>query len=41
LQHARRHANLYIDSNNLTPDEVLQKTLSFLAAHEPKSGSPV
>jgi deoxyadenosine/deoxycytidine kinase len=41
LQHARRHASLYIDSNNLTPDEVLQKTLSFLAAHEPKSGSPV
>lgn len=34
LQHARQHASLYIDSNSLTPDQVLQKTLFFLTSHE-------
>lgn len=34
LQHARTHANFYIDSNELTPAEVLQKTLDFLAPLE-------
>lgn len=38
LQHARQHARLYIDSNDLTPDEVLQKTLVFLTAYDPKYG---
>jgi hypothetical protein len=41
LQHARRHASLYIDSNNLNPDEVLQKTLVFLTAHGLKSGDAI
>jgi hypothetical protein len=38
LGHARRHASLYIDSNALTPDEVLQQTLAFLSAYDIKSG---
>ena len=40
LQHARSHANIYIDSNNLTPAEVLQKTLDFLASVEPNAKGP-
>jgi thymidylate kinase len=32
LQHARAHANIYIDSNHLAPAEVLQKVLDFLAS---------
>lgn len=35
LQHARAHANIYIDSNDLTPAEVLQKTLDFLESIDP------
>jgi deoxyadenosine/deoxycytidine kinase len=34
LHHARAHANIYIDSSELTPAEVLQKTLDFLAPLE-------
>jgi deoxyadenosine/deoxycytidine kinase len=30
LQHARKHASLYIDSDDLTPSQVLQKTIEFL-----------
>jgi ABC-type glutathione transport system ATPase component len=30
LGHARAHAHLIIDTNNLTPDQVLQKALDFL-----------
>jgi GTPase SAR1 family protein len=41
LQHARRHAGLYIDSNYLTPDEVLQKTLVYLSAHDLESGDTI
>jgi hypothetical protein len=36
LRHARRHASLYIDSNNLNRDEVLQKTLVYLTTHNLK-----
>ncbi len=36
LLHARQHANLYIDTSNLSPKEVLQKALDFLASVEPK-----
>lgn len=38
LVHARQHANLYIDSNNLTPNEVLRKVLDFLTATDPDPG---
>jgi len=31
LRHARQHADLYINTNALTPQEVLEKTLVFLA----------
>jgi deoxyadenosine/deoxycytidine kinase len=37
LQHARVNANIYIDSDELTPAEVLQKTIDFLASLEPKT----
>jgi deoxyadenosine/deoxycytidine kinase len=30
LSHARRHAQIVIDTDDLTPDEVLQKVLEFL-----------
>ncbi len=30
LAHARAHANLYIDTDSLNPDQVLQKALDFL-----------
>jgi len=30
LAHAREHANLLIETDNLTPEEVLQKVLDFL-----------
>lgn len=30
LQHALRHADLYIETDDLTPAEVLDRTLSFL-----------
>lgn len=30
LSHAREHAGLYIDTNTLTPDQVLSKCLEFL-----------
>jgi cytidylate kinase len=30
LQHAREHANLLIDTDDLTPEEVLQKALDYL-----------
>lgn len=30
LRHARQHADLYIDTDDLTPDEVLDEALSFL-----------
>jgi len=32
LIHAREHANLLIDTNNLTPEQVLQKALDFLTS---------
>lgn len=31
LSHARAHANLLIETDNLTPDDVLQRALGFLA----------
>ena len=30
LRHAREHANLYIDTDRLTPQQVLDQALSFL-----------
>jgi cytidylate kinase len=30
LEHARQHAHLLIDTDDLTPEEVLQKVLEFL-----------
>ncbi len=30
LAHARQHAHLLLDTDNLTPDQVLQKVLGFL-----------
>ena len=32
LAHAREHANLLIETDDLTPDEVLQKALDFLTS---------
>ena len=32
LAHARQHAHCYIDTDGLTPDEVLEKALACLAA---------
>jgi cytidylate kinase len=32
LAHAREHAHLMIDTDNLTPEQVLQKALDFLGA---------
>lgn len=34
LAHARRHADLYIDTNPLTIEEVVEKVLNFLAEME-------
>lgn len=31
LRHARRCADLYLDTDGLTPDQVLDRTLAFLA----------
>ncbi len=30
LAHARQHANLSIDTDNLTPEQVLQQVLAYL-----------
>ena len=30
LAHARQHAHLFIDTDHMTPDQVLQKALDFL-----------
>ena len=30
LEHARQHAHVVIDTDDLTPDQVLQKALAFL-----------
>jgi thymidylate kinase len=38
LRHARQHASLVIDSDELTPGEVLQKVLEFLATDDRSSG---
>ncbi len=35
LAHARAHADLYLDSSALTPDEVAERVEHFLAAQEP------
>ena len=31
LAHARQHANLYLDTDGLTPDEVLEQVAAFVA----------
>jgi cytidylate kinase len=33
LTHAREHANLMIDTDDLTPEQVLQQVLDFLKKH--------
>ena len=33
LSHAREHANIIIDTNDLTPEQVLQKVLDYLSSH--------
>jgi deoxyadenosine/deoxycytidine kinase len=30
LEHAREHCDLYIDTDHLTPDEILARTVAFL-----------
>ncbi|MBT3314448.1 MAG: hypothetical protein HN390_07515 [Anaerolineae bacterium] len=30
LRHARQHADLYLDTDKLTPEEILKKVLSFI-----------
>lgn len=35
LDHARRHANLLIDTDDLTPEQVLQKVLDYLKEINP------
>jgi len=35
LAHARENAHLYIDTDDLTPSQVLQKVLDFLKEHSP------
>lgn len=37
LQHARKHASIYIDTDDLTPSQVLQKTIEFLDSIEQTS----
>ena len=32
LRHARQHAHLYLDTDDLTPQEVLERALAFLDA---------
>jgi dephospho-CoA kinase len=34
LRHAKANADLYIDTEDLTPQEVLNMVLNYLAAHE-------
>lgn len=35
LEHARAHADLYIDTNPLTPEQVLRQALDFIQNYEP------
>jgi len=35
LQHAREHANLLVDTDHLTPEQVLQKVLDYLKEFDP------
>ena len=35
LQHAREHCDLYLDTDELSPDEVLQKALAYLSGGQP------
>ncbi len=41
LEHARQHADLYIDSNNQSPGEVLQTALDFLASVDFNAGESI
>lgn len=34
LEHAHQHADLLVDTDPLTPDEVLDKALKFIKSHE-------
>ncbi|MDX9865159.1 MAG: hypothetical protein RBT34_10175 [Anaerolineaceae bacterium] len=35
LRHARQHADLYVDTTSLTPQEVLEKVLQYIDASAP------
>ncbi len=35
LSHARQHADLYLETDPLTPEEVVQTVLNFLSASKP------
>jgi deoxyadenosine/deoxycytidine kinase len=35
LSHAREHANIIINTDDLTPSQILQQTLDFLKDHSP------
>jgi thymidylate kinase len=39
LRHARQHADLYIHTDALTPQEVIEKTLTFLKSSAIPPGS--
>lgn len=41
LRDARTHANLYIDTDSITPAEVLNQVLSYLEKHEGHSPSRI
>ena len=41
LRHAREHCHLYLATDGLTPAEVLDQTLEFLASHVTPPASPV
>lgn len=40
LHHARQHADLYIHTDELTPQEVLEMTLAFLTPYEASNVTP-
>lgn len=40
LSHARQHANIIIDTDSLTPDQILQLALDFLNKWDSQKDSP-
>jgi chloramphenicol 3-O-phosphotransferase len=39
LAHARQHSDLYVDTTDLTPAQVAERALAFLAALAPREGN--